>query len=499
MRTDIKKLIETRAAKICTLLFLVATGLSCEDFVEVEPEDRIDATTFFANDLEVIIGVNGAYAAQRGIWGDLQSVNLLETRSDNAVQNTNEQAERFETDTFDEGAGNLPVLVSWGAFYEVINLSNLVISNGPNAVGDPSLIGRGIGEAKFLRAFSYFHLVNLWGGVPLRLEPITDFLDETQTIVPRSSITEVYDQIIFDLTDAIAVLPESYSGGSNNEVGRATKYAALTLLGKVQLQQGNLAEAESAFRQVEGKYSLLLDYSQIHSTANNNSAESIFEINFLPGNRTAYGMNNIFLPLSEAEKFGIELAGGAGGELGVRPSQDMVNMFDLNDTRLAASIGFVDGTGLAYINKFVDFEAGVNGHDMNIVALRYADVLLMLAEAVGEGSEAYELINMVRRRGFGLDPDVPDVSVDIDGGTPGTFMEKLKNERQLELAFELHRWVDLLRLPQSETLDIMNTHLNSEPEYGGTVFSLTSDNLLYPIPIAEIEISGGQITQNPGF
>ena len=480
-------------------LLLMATFLSCEDFVEIEPEDRIDATTFFATDLEVIIGVNGAYAAQRGIWGDLQSYNLLETRSDNTVQNTNEQAERFETDTFEESAGNLPVLVSWGAFYEVINVCNLVITRGPDAIGDPNLINRGIAEAKFLRAFSYFHLVNMWGGVPLRLQPIGDFLDEDQTVIARSSVEEVYNQIESDLTDAISVLPEIYDGGSDNEVGRATSLAALTLLGKVQLQQGNLQGAESTLRQVEGKFNLLSDYALIHSTANNNSEESIFEINFLPGNQTAYGLNSLFVPISEAEKFGIELAGGASGDLAVRPSQDMVNLFDPADQRLAASIGIVEETGLAYINKFIDFEAGVNGHNMNIVALRYADVLLMLAEAVGESPEAYELINKVRRRGFGSDPNMPNPAVDIDAGTPGTFIEKLQTERQLEFAFEMHRWIDLLRLPQADVVNIMNTHLNNEPEYGGDVFNLTTDNLLYPIPVSEVELSGGKITQNPGF
>ncbi|MDA0193505.1 MAG: RagB/SusD family nutrient uptake outer membrane protein [Bacteroidetes bacterium] len=501
MKTKSYKLIESRTMKGYTFLLMMLAVFSCDDFAEVEPEDRIDATTFFANDLEVVIGVNGAYAAQRGIFGDMQSFNLLETRSDNTVQNTNEQAERFETDTFEEGIGNLPNLVVWGRMYNVINLANLVITRGPDAQGDANLISRAVGEAKFLRAFSYFHMVVMWGGVPLRLEPIKDFGDESQTIVPRSTATQVYDQIVSDLNDATATLPDSYAGGLNKEKGRATRLAALTLLGKVQLQRGNISEAVTALRQVEGRYSLLADYSNIHSSGNNNSAESIFEINFLPGNQTAYGLNNGFLPLSEATRFGIVLGGGAAGELGVRPSLDMINIFEPGDLRLAASIGFLndDPNAEAYVNKFVDYTAGVNGHNMNIVALRYADVLLMLAEALGEGAESYELINMVRRRGFGLDSTVPDPAVDVDGTTTGTFIEKVMDERRRELAFELHRWIDLLRLPQADVLNIMNTHLNNEPEYSGDVFNLTANNLLYPIPTSEVESSGGVVAQNPGF
>lgn len=480
---------------LAAILLASLAGASCDAFLDVEPVDRIDAPSFFSTDQELLIGMTGVYAAQRSIYGSGTIYNIIEGRSDNAGLDHTDQAERVATDIFAEVPGNLLLDVTWASMYNCINLANTVIVRGPEAEGNSDLIARIVGEAKFVRAFTYFHMANLWGGVPLRITPTEDF---EETVLARSSEDEVYNQIVQDLTEAAAALPETYDGSAGNEEGRATRLAAMTLLGKVELQRGNASAAESALRPVLGRYMLLADYGMIHSPGNDNSAESIFEVNFNPANQTGL-FRQQFIPQSVADELGIVAGGSTREILFPFATQDLIEAFDNpDDSRIEHTYGTVAGREPGgYISKFIDTSAESDGADINVVLLRYADVLLSLAEALGEGAESYSLINQVRSRA-----GLPD----IDASTPGTFMEKLMKERRLEFAFELHRWFDLVRLPEAQTIAIMNAQLGAQQStfqrissYGGpTSFSLTPERLLYPIPQLEIDISGGVVAQNPG-
>jgi hypothetical protein len=149
-----------------------------------------------------------------------------------------------------------------------------------------------------------------------------------------------------------------------------------------------------------------------------------------------------------------------------------------------------------YISKYIDLAAAGDGSDINLVLLRYADVLLMKAEADGENAASYELINQVRRRAFGGNPSVADSAADIDAASPGTFLEKVMLERRRELVFENQRWLDITRLPDSEALSIINNHLALEyPE----VPMVDAYRLIYAIPQTEIDVSNNVVTQNPGY
>lgn len=485
-----------KSYKSIYIFLLTLFMVSCDDFLDVTPADRIDASAFFANDQELLLGVNGVYLAQRQLYADGSVYNIFEGRSDNTGFDHTDQAERTATDIFTEVPGNLLLDLTWASSYNIINLANLVISRGPGTEGNAGRINRIIGEAKFIRAMTYFYMVTIWGDIPLRTTPTEDFAD---TIFPRSSVTDVFNQIVQDLTEASAALPASYDGSAGNEVGRVTSYAALTLLGKVELQRGNAPAAVSALRQVEGKYSLLPNFGDIHAAGNNNTAESIFEVSFDPGNQTGLGRAIGYIPNSVAVALGIVAGGNTRAILFPFVTQDLVDAFDdPADLRIPSTFGIEPGVEPGgYITKFIDLSAASAGADVNVVLLRYADVLLMLAEALGEGAEAYALINQVRTRA-----GLPD----IDAATPGTFMEKLMKERRLELALEMHRWHDLRRLPDAEAAAIINAQLTTQqafftqfPNYAGpTTFNLTSDRLLYPIPETEISISGGEVTQNPG-
>ncbi|MCH9659790.1 MAG: RagB/SusD family nutrient uptake outer membrane protein, partial [Bacteroidetes bacterium] len=440
--------------RISSLILILTILSSCDDFLSVDPLDRIDGSTFFANQDQMIIGINGVYAAHRGVYtttdaGSIMMYTLQESRSDNSGMDHTDQGERVETDLFNEGTGNLPISGLWETMYRGINLANKVVASAATAEGDQAVLGRIAAEAKFLRAHIYFQMVNIWGGVPIRTEPTEDF---SSTILPRASVSEVYAVIIQDLTEAAGGLPTSYSGGAGAEVGRVTSYAALTLLGKVQLQNGNAPAAEAALRQVLGEYTLLGDFADIHAPGNDNTAESIFEVSFNPANQTGMGFNNNFIPSVVASDLGI-LAGGSNRTfLSAYPTQDLVDSFDPTDLRIPSTFGrTTTGNYIGpYISKFIDPAAASAGSDINFVVLRYADVLLMLAEAIGEGGEAYDLINEVRTRA-----GLPD----IDAASPGTFMEKIMNERRWEFAFEIHRWIDLQRLPDADIISIMETQL----------------------------------------
>ena len=477
------------------LVIMAIISTACDDFIDVTPESSIDADAFFSNPDELVFALNGVYASQRGIYGNLNYFNLIEARSDNAGQDQSDQKERVETDTFEETPGNLLMVNIWTQNYILINNANTVIARAPGVSVDSDaeqvLIDRVVGEAKFLRAMSYFTLVNMFGALPLRTEPTIDF---DNAVLPRSSVADVYTFIVSDLTEAANVLPDRYAGGVFNEVGRATRFAAVALLGKAQLQNGNGPAASLVLQDVIGQFSLLDNYTDIHAAGNNNTPESIFEISFSPTNQTGLGFNNALIPSSEASRLGI-VAGGNGGNLPTFPTADVQAIYEAADLRPAASFAAYDGGNAThYISKYIDLDAAGDGSDINLVVLRYADVLLMKAEADGESDASYELINQVRRRAFGQDPGIPDPTIDIDATTPGTYLEKVMLERRREFVFESQRWLDLKRLPASEALTIINNHLSAE--YTGVPI-VVANRLIYPVPQQEIDISGGVVEQNP--
>jgi len=484
--------------RVIFIIIFSLTISSCGDFIDIPPKDVIDADSFFSNSNELVFAVNGVYASQRNVFGNFNYFNMIEARSDNAGQDQLDQKERVETDTFEETPGNLLLANVWTQNYILINNANNVIRRAPEVPtltdGQKLLVSRSIGEAKFLRAFSYFALVNMFGGIPLRTEPTSDFNNAT---LAKSSISDVYTLIISDLTDAVNLLPEDYPGGPFNEKGRVTRFAAYTLLGKVHLQMGNKSEASTALNKVFGKFTLMGNYSDLYSPGNKNLRESIFEVNFNTINQTGLDFNNALIPRSEAVRLRI-IAGGFAGRLPTFPTQDVRRIYETGDQRFSASIKSYDNNGKEelYISKYIDLAAAANGSNINLLLLRYADVLLMKAEADGESSASYELINQVRRRAFGKNPNTADPAIDFSASTPGTFLEKVMLERRRELVFEGHRFFDLKRLPVSDALRIINNHI--QKEYPKAPLA-GAHRLVYPIPQVEIDVSNGLVTQNPGY
>jgi len=302
-------------------LLLIATlsllPISCtKDFLDEELKGEFSSQTFYQNDKQALQALTGVYNAiaftsfNNAIWvfGDVAS--------DDAVKggNPGDQAEITYIDEFTVDRNNGIINNYWTFLYEGVSRANNVINKVPGVKMDETLKQRIIGEAKFIRAYNYFLLVNIFGKVPLKLLP----QDTPEAInVPLSEISTIYQQIQTDLTEAAAVLPVSYG---SSEKGRVSKGAALAMLGKAALYQQQWALAIDYFHQLEalGIYRLETNYANLFKLSHENGVESIFEIQHLSDQIPFIGnvLNQWFAPASE------------GGYYFNAPTTSLVNEFE---------------------------------------------------------------------------------------------------------------------------------------------------------------------------
>lgn len=461
------------------LLFFFLLVACSDDFLDISPEDRIAKESFFQTESDLDAAVIGIYVAERDLYagGELGLYNIEETRSDNTNQKDGRQSEHRAVDNFTAFGGNTSYTQSWAFSYNVINLANAVIDRAPEVEMDSDRKNELIGEARFIRANTYFKLVQDYGGVPLRLEETLDLGSDNE--LTRSPIDSVYMAIEKDLQFSGENLPETRSG---DDKGRAISAAAWGLLGKAYLQQGKNQDAIEAFEKINpDQFNLLSDYSNLWEPGNKNNEEIVYEIQFQPP-KSGAPYWNAFAPAS------LGVPGGTNGSVSPNtPTLDLINAYEDGDLRKTASIDFT-ANGKPFIIKFRDPSVSVgNDADTNFPVIRYADILLMLAEAKGESQEAYNLINKVRNRA-----GLPNIS----SSSPGSFSDKVMHERQVELAFEMHRMHDIQRMETQKAIELMNNHLKRE--YPNSDFSFDEHDLLNPIPTTEIQ-SNPKIEQNQGY
>ncbi len=450
---------------LTTIVVLISLG-SCKDFLTEELKGSFSSETFFQNDKQAIQAVNGVYDAvafnsfSNALWvfGDVAS--------DDAVKggNPGDQSEITYIDEFNADANNGIISNYWAFTYEAISRANNVIANVPNVPMEDELKNRIIGEAKFLRAYCYFNLVNVFGKVPLKLLPQQN---QATIHVPLSDISAIYQQIEKDLSDAVIVLPLSYNAPDK---GRITKSAALAMLGKVQIYQQKWSEALSSFQQVEatGIHRLLTNYNDNFKIAFENSEESIFEIQHKTGSNpfTGNALNQWFAPPAE------------GGYYFNAPTQSLVDAFESSvtgeaDPRLDASVGrdgqpWLNGdifsatwSPTGFLTKkhqqpLSEIPSSLKGDgDLNYIYLRYADLLLMKAEAFNETGKADSAIvnlNKVRQRARNsFNGEIPsDLLANITTSDQNQLRTAIRKERRVELAQEFHRFFDLMRWGKAE-------------------------------------------------
>ncbi|WP_207436321.1 RagB/SusD family nutrient uptake outer membrane protein [Sabulibacter ruber] len=463
---------------------------SCSDsFLDVPPEGQAVETQFFQTQAHALQAVNSIYGNLRE-WNNIAFAHLALTTvsSDDADKGSVPGDAGFMNlyDQFTVTPTEGQLNGYWVGQYQGINLTNRVLDNVPGITMDEALKTRLLAEAKFLRAYHYFNLVRAFGGVPI-ISSVPETPEELNPV--RNSREEVYAFIEQDLTEAAAVLPTAYTA---SDVGRATKGAALGMLAKVKLYQSEWQDVLSLTEQVMGLgYSLTPDFYQIFRISGENNSESIFEIQAqtIPGNCDA--SNSQWAEVQAVrEQFGWGF---------FTPTEDLVNAFEPGDERKEATILFRGETTpegdiinpnapnprynqKAYVPSSVTQVCGY-GKDQNIRILRYAEVLLMHAEAaneLGQTGKVESSLNMVRERA-GLDP--------ISYTTKEDMRLKIWHERRVELALENgERFYDLVRQGRAE--QVLRAH--------GKNFT-AGKNEVFPIPLNQITLSGGRLEQNPGY
>jgi starch-binding outer membrane protein, SusD/RagB family len=498
--------------KILVALLAVSTMLiSCEKWVDYDPKDDFKIT-----DLEYFKSEADYRSIAVGTYAPLQWLNQIvpvgDIISDNSVtggESASDVLSLQQINNFTHTPVNSTIADLWQSCYEGINRVNYMHQfkdKNPAGVnitfpGKDALYG----EVYFVRAYYYFTLVKMFGGVPL-------FVDKRLTLsdmgtLSRAPIADVYKQIEDDLTSAIAVLPVVQA-----EKGRATKYAAQALLGKVLLYQNKFAPAAAMLENVinSNAYSLVTDFNSIFLPSGENGPESVFEIQYSNGSAT-YDWGHVTRGQGNysVQQCGIRGLNGSAampynpGWSTNLPTQNLATAYAAGDRRKAVTVLDIEAyknanpafnityqvapyqnTGL-YNQKYLPRKGETSGqvelnYSNNFRTIRYADVLLMAAEAFnksGNDVKAQTYLNLVRRRAFG------DLLHDITA-TGSALYDAILAERRLELAMEGERFFDLVRTGKA-------------PAVLGPLGFVTGKHELFPIPQGEVDLAG--LTQNPGY
>jgi hypothetical protein len=471
---------------------------SCSnDFINVPPTENIaesDLLTIYNNNDGAKSFVTAIYSnslnwnASSFSWNGLTSITSDDADKGSDPGDSGTDKDKCDALTLD--ATSLSVQEVFEANYQGISRANIALLYLPKLdKADATLKTRLTAEAKFLRALMYFNLVRCYGGVPIVDHvPVPSSTTDTDMTLTRKSKEDVYAFIQTDLLSAIDGLPEK-SAFAVSDLGRASKGAARALLAKVYLYQGNWQGVKDQCTLITG-YNLVSNYATIWREAGEDSIESIFEIR-------GYGGN----PSQGIE--GYMVSQGARGTSGWgwgfnTPTSNLANSYEVGDVRKDATIVFAGETmwdgrivsplvanpmynEKAYVSNTAEAFNGDWETTKNIRVLRYAEVLLMQAEAANESGsgDVTGPLNKVRNRA--------GLANTTATGQAG-LRTAIRNERRHELAFEHDRWFDLVRTGQAQSAMAAN----------GKTF-VVGKNELFPLPQKFITQAAGKSTQNPGY
>lgn len=450
---------------------------ACTKQLDQVPLTQKGLSSFFSTEMEVEEYVNAVYGMlqNNGVYG-LYFPALGEIPSDNTYDEVpaNDGQVYGQLDEFATIPGNGLIASVWRDHYRAIQGANVVLNriNDVTFANEETKAAR-IGEMQFIRALLYFNLVRSFGDVPLVTEETTD--PNAYFGQGRTAMDAVYEQIIADLEAATGNLPLQPS-----VQGKVTRHAANALLGKVYLTLHEPARAKEYFLEVvnSGQYQLEA-IDRVFAIDNENNSEIIFDVQFasgINGNQEGSSMQQQFSPSGT-------LANAKGHNL---PTRSLYNLYADDDLRKEYYVGITDNN-IPFSKKLVEPTTAPADGGSNFVVLRYADILLLLAEIesnAGNTAEAATYVNAIRSRAN---------ATPVDAALPAADMEAaVELERRLELICEGHRWFDLLRY--GTAVDVMNDWFTQE----GINITVSDHHVLMPIPQGQLDTDPA-ITQNPGY
>lgn len=487
------------------MVFLSLGLFSCRNLLEENPKDQVFVENYFQTENDAVAAVNSIYAVLNstsspptfgGVYHSSYWV-VAGLASDEMENRQVGNADLDQLETFTHKPVNSFLYDIWRNAYKGISNANFAIEGIPRVNMEEGLKNRLLGEAHFLRAMLYFDLARLFGDVPLVLSL------NAEVTPSRAPAGQVYDQAIQDLQFAKQNLPPSYPAGQG--LGRATLGAANALAAKVYLTRGNWQECINHCQAVmsSGNYSLWEDFAEVFRLDNENGKESIFNVGF--------GTANNSISFWEVGQFNVrllprELSGqipGVNAQGWQVATRYLYDSYDPQDRRravtLLTTINNVDGTTTTvepHIQKYWDRigEPAAGNTDNDFPYLRYADVLLMYAEALNEQNngptaEAYQAINSIRKRArFNGTEELP-ILPDLSGLSYQEFRDALLRERLWEFVAEGHRWFDLVRFGKlQEQAPKAKPGVQPQPFHN-----------IFPVPQEEIDLNPNLLPQNTGY
>jgi hypothetical protein len=461
--------------KIISLLYL-ATLFSCTNELYQDPITSKVATKFYSSEIEIEEAVDGTYAGlqMNGLYG-LYMVALGEIPSDATYDEVplNDDGTFGKLDDFSSISILGSISDAWRDSYIVIQRANVVLNRIDKVSFKVATTkDNRVGEMKFIRALLYFNLVRLYGDVPLVIQETTDpntYLGQGRTLKDA-----VYTQIIKDLTEAESVLPVTAS-----KPGKIIKTAAQALLGKVYLTRNDLPNAKIWLLKVKdsNKHDLV-PIADVFDITKETNKEILFSVQFaagVNGNSEGSIMHQMFSPSGV-------VSGAKGHNL---PTKNLYNQYTTNDLRKGNYVG-VTSLGVPYTLKLTKNASVPADGGSNVVVLRYADVILMLAEIENEQGNvaaAAVYLNQIRTRAGLVNTTVTDQT---------SMRNAIDLDRKLELVGEGDRWFDLLR--KGTAITVMNQWFASQ----NMLITIDNNDLLMPIPLTEINTDPAML-QNPGY
>lgn len=481
--------------KIVFLAFIL--GFSACDLLDQIPESDLDDNNFWKTQEDAQSALTGVYNSLQGIIKNSAFTDFIDLRADVVVipSEYGWSVSNDESIRSNQISPTDRVASAWASYYLAIGRVNNVISHVKDMeIPNEAEKKRILGEAYFLRALFYFHLVRDWGDSPIITEPYTK-IDEA-ALVKRNPEKEVFDLIISDLQEAVKFLPE-LSAVTKTEHIKATKYAAKSMLCNIYLERAykkyavptdlEMAANEALDVIKSGKYQLVdgMDYEAIF--VSKYSSESIFEIDFNYTINATNSLVNTFYPRAFTK---VKAYGGGGLRI---PSKKITEEYESGDLRIATNFKIVppDGgyfdkefEGMPYANKYpgtIVKEGVQRQSDSNFIIYRLSDIMLMRAEALVRGGkdlqEAASLLNQVRNRA-----GLPDAKA----ATADNLFRAIQKERLYELCYEGKRWYDLVRT---------GLLLEMRPEFQ----HMNPSRIYYPIPQDEIDRNPNLLPQNPTY